>query len=156
MVYWKRAQSPFPTPSIIPSVLYGCVTMPSCDSGLGFPHPVEHTGTLTPPAHHHFWQRQELPRGRIGRGPPPPRATPHSLINKGYALSQQSTDESHLSFPDALMARHNAGGGAGRRSGAVPASVSSGRRSRSKGPSARLLTPTAYHTRRHAVSGLSL
>lgn len=169
----KGHNFPFPhfTQSV-PPALHGCVTVLSCGSGLVFPHPAEHTGTLTPPivrrtsvshsakgrcaqaaappAHRHFGQGQELPRGRIGRGSPPPHATPHGPINKGYALSQQPTDNPHPQFPDALMARHNAGG-RGVWSGAVPASVSSVRCSRSKGPSARLLIPTAYHTGRHGV-----
>lgn len=51
-------------------------------------------------------------RQRIGRGTPPPRASPHSPINHGYR-TLSSADIPHPSFPDALMARHNAGG-AGR------------------------------------------
>ena len=156
----KGIITPFPITSSIPLALHGCVTMPSCGSGPGFPHPVEHTGTLTPPivrrtsvshsakdrrasARLQSGQQQGLVRQRIGRGTPPPRASPHSPINHGYR-TLSSADIPHPSFPDALMARHNAGG-RGVWSGSVPVFAPSGRCSHSKGASTQILTPTEYH-----------
>lgn len=146
----KGIMTPFPITSSIPLALHGCVTMPSCGSGLGFPHPVEHTGTLTPPivrrtsvshsakdrcasARLQSGQQQGLVRQRIGRGTPPPRAAPHSPINHGYrTLSSADIPHPYPSFPDALMARHNAGG-RGVWSGSVPVFAPSGRCSHSEG-----------------------
>lgn len=162
----KGAITPFPITSSIPLALHSCVTMPSCGSGLGFPHPVEHTGTLTPPivrgtsvshsakdrrtsARLQFGQEQGIVRQRIGRGTPPPRAAPHRPIYHGYRVLT-TADDPHPPFPDALMARHNAGG-RGVWSGSVPASVPPAGAPRSEGPSARLLTSKEYHTRGGSV-----
>ena len=103
----KGTITPFPITLSIPLALHG-VTMPSCGSGLNFPHPVEHTGTLTPPivrrtsASHSAKGRYPVsnaacapsiravagaPHRRIGRVAPPLHAVHASPIYKGYALS---------------------------------------------------------------------
>lgn len=118
---------------------YSCVTTPLCGNGIGFPHPMEHTGTLTPPivlrtsvshsakGRHSVSKRRlytlnsgnswGLLRKRIGMGTPPPRAAPHSPSIIGIALYYQQAYP-HPPFPDALMARHKAGK-QGIRSGSV-------------------------------------
>lgn len=82
-------------------------------NGLGFPHPVEHTGTLTPPiarrtsvshsakGRHPVSKRRlytinsgnswGLLRKRIGRGTPPPRAAPHGPSIVDIAFYHQQT-----------------------------------------------------------------
>ena len=137
----KGTMTPFPIFFSIPLALHSCVTMPSCGSGLGSPHPVEHTGTLTPPivrrtsvshsakdqcasAHHQSGQQQRPLAGAHRQGyASPARRSARSYQSRVCAF-KLSTDISHPPFPDALMARHNAGE-RGVWSGSVPASIPS-------------------------------
>ena len=112
--------------------------MPSCDSGLGSPHPADHAETLTPPIAHrtsasHLAQSvypqtampvastansgkyrfQTCPAHRQGFASPA-RLTAYFLSLRHFSENMPNDNftlsrTANLQFPDALMSRHDAG-----------------------------------------------
>lgn len=131
LISGKGHNSPSPHISIVSSAISQLRRCVPTIGGLASPHSVDHTEMLTP-AHHppgqafYIWQlvvisdairailvRAESTRKHIGKVRPLAR----SLLRWANMLSHESCPHSsrtaHPWFPDALMARHNAGWQAG-------------------------------------------